>query len=121
MKELRKIIEEQQKGHEDDPIFMIGEQLKEADKRVEAAEGAQKQVEQEKQQIEGTIQDLQKKLKLANPEVTEFKTLFNAMQETYGKLCTLYVSIYHDFPEIAFGLHSAMRSFADSILQRFLS
>lgn len=119
--ELEESIRKEMEVSTAQALSEVEEKLKEADKRVEAAEGAQKQVEQEKQQIEGTIQDLQKKLKLANPEVTEFKTLFNAMQETYGKLCTLYVSIYHDFPDIAFGLHSAMRSFADSILQRFVS
>lgn len=33
MKELKKIIESQQKGHEESPIWMIGEQLKEIAER----------------------------------------------------------------------------------------
>ena len=84
------------------------EKISAAEQRADAAENAKKEAE-------GTAEDLRKKLKLANPKVTVFKTLFEDLQETYAKLQVVYHEIIDESPELAEGLQAALYSFKDSI------
>ena len=79
-----------------------------AEQRANAAENAKKEAE-------GITEDLRKKLKLANPKVTVFKTLFEDLQETYAKLQVVYHDIIDESPELAKGLQAALWSFKDSL------
>lgn len=110
--ELEESIRKELEASTEKALAEVEEKLKEADQRVEAAESAKKKAE-------GSVEDLQKKLKLANPKVMTFKTLFETMQETYAKLVTVYISISEESPEIAKGLQAAVRSFADMSIKRF--
>lgn len=84
------------------------EKISAAEQRADAAENAKKEAE-------GTVEDLRKKLKLANPKVTVFKTLFEDLQETYAKLQVVYHEIIDESPELAKGLQAALFSFKDGI------
>lgn len=86
----------------------VQEKISAAEQRADAAENAKKEAE-------GFTEDLRKKLKLANPKVTVFKTLFENLQETYAKLQVMYNEIIDESPELAKGLQAALDSFKDSI------
>ena len=86
----------------------VQEKISAAEQRADAAENAKKEAE-------GTAEDLRKKLKLANPKVTVFKTLFEDLQETYAKLQVVYHEIIDESPELAKGLQAALYSFKDGI------
>lgn len=61
MTKLSAIIEAQQKGHEDDPIFMIGEQLKEIAERERAsAELLLRDLEVDGMGLDGAAKELKK-------------------------------------------------------------
>ncbi len=86
----------------------VKEKISAAEQRADAAENAKKEAE-------GLTEDLRKKLKLANPKVTVFKTLFEDLQETYAKLQVVYHEIIDESPELAKGLQAALFSFKDGI------
>lgn len=86
----------------------VQEKISAAEQRADAAENAKKEAE-------GLIEDFRKKLKLANPKVTVFKTLFEDLQETYAKLEVVYHEIIDESPELAKGLQAALYSFKDGI------
>ena len=89
-------------------VGVYQEKISAAEQRADAAETAKKEAE-------GTAEDLRKKLKLANPKVTVFKTLFEDLQETYAKLQVVYHDIIDESPELAKGLQAALWSFKDKI------
>lgn len=61
MKKLCAIIEEQRKGHEDEPIFMIGEQLKEiAERESASAQLLERDLQVDGMGLEGAAKALKK-------------------------------------------------------------
>lgn len=96
--------------------------LQNLEKALEEAKAAQEIAEKAKIQAEAAaktaieqLQAVQKKLKLANPKVTLFKTLFEEFQETYSKLNTVLSDIASEDPELAQSLFRAIKSFGNQI------
>ena len=58
-----------------------------------------------------SLEEAQKKLKTASPEVTAFKALFNSMQSTAAKLRTMIEKIRSEDPETADKLAAALKIF----------
>lgn len=111
-------IERQIKEAKEDAVADIERLQKELDEArtaLDAAEQAKAQAEVNAKETLDKLSEAQKKLKLANPKVTLFKTLFEDLQGTYSKLCTVLADISEESPEIANSLSGAIRSFADMI------
>ncbi len=89
--------------------------VKEYQEKISAAEQRANAAESAKKEAEGIMEDLRKKLKLANPKLTVFKTLFEDLQETYARLLVIYHDILDENPELAKNLSAALYSFKDSI------
>lgn len=107
-------IERQIKEAKEDAVADIERLQKELDEArtaLDAAEQAKAQAEANAKETLDKLSEAQKKLKLANPKVTLFKTLFEDLQGTYSKLCTVLADISEESPEIANGLSGAIRSF----------
>ena len=66
-------------------------------------------------QAQERLEEAQKKLKTASPEVTAFKALFDSMQGTAAKLRTMIEKIRSEDPETADKLSAALKAFGSSL------
>ena len=66
-------------------------------------------------QAQERLEEAQKKLKTASPEVTAFKALFDSMQGTAAKLRTMIEKIRSEDPETADKLAAALKAFGSSL------
>lgn len=89
----------------------LAEAKKKADEAVKAAEAAKKAEADALRRLEET----EKRLKTASPEVTAFKALFDTMQETAAKLRGMIEKIRQTDPETAHKLTNAMKALGASL------
>lgn len=90
----------------------LAEAKKKADEAVKAAEMAKKAEADALRRLEET----EKRLKTASPEVTAFKALFDTMQETAAKLRGMIEKIRQTDPETADKLTNAMKALGASLV-----
>ncbi len=89
----------------------LAEAKKKADDAVKAAEAAKKAEADALRRLEET----EKRLKTASPEVTAFKALFDTMQETAAKLRGMVEKIRQTDPETADKLSNALKALGASL------
>ena len=93
----------------------ILKQLEEAKAAQEAAESAQAQAEAIAKEATENLTEAQKKLKMASPTVTEFKALFEQVQEIVKKMRAKIEVVRAEDPETATRLEAAMKAFGGSL------
>ena len=93
----------------------ILKQLEEAKAAQEAAESAQAQAEAIAKEATANLTEAQKKLKMASPTVTEFKALFEQVQEIVKKMRAKIEVVRAEDPETATRLEAAMKAFGSSL------
>lgn len=93
----------------------ILKQLEEAKAAQEAAEAAQAQAEAIAKEATANLTEAQKKLKMASPTVTEFKALFEQVQEIVKKMRAKIDVVRAEDPETATRLEAAMKAFGGSL------
>lgn len=93
----------------------ILKQLEEAKAAQEAAESAQAQAEAIAKEATANLTEAQKKLKMASPTVTEFKALFEQVQEIVKKMRAKIEVVRTEDPETATRLEAAMKAFGGSL------
>lgn len=93
----------------------ILKQLEEAKAAQEAAEAAQAQAEAIAKEATANLTEAQKKLKMASPTVTEFKALFEQVQEIVKKMRAKIEVVRAEDPETATRLEAAMKAFGSSL------
>lgn len=93
----------------------ILKQLEEAKAAQEAAESAQAQAEAIAKEATANLTEAQKKLKMASPTVTEFKALFEQVQEIVKKMRAKIEVVRAEDPETATRLEAAMKAFGGSL------
>ena len=93
----------------------ILKQLEEAKAAQEAAESAQAQAEAIAKEATANLTEAQKKLKMASPTVTEFKALFEQVQEIVKKMRAKIEVVRAEDPETATRLETAMKAFGGSL------
>lgn len=93
----------------------ILKQLEEAKAAQEAAESAQAQAEAIAKEATANLTEAQKKLKMASPTVTEFKALFEQVQEIVKKMRAKIEVVRTEDPETATRLEAAMKAFGSSL------
>lgn len=81
----------------------------------EAAESAQAQAEAIAKEATANLTEAQKKLKMASPTVTEFKALFEQVQEIVKKMRAKIEVVRAEDPETATRLEAAMKAFGGSL------
>ena len=90
-------------------------QREEAKAAQEAAESAQAQAEAIAKEATANLTEAQKKLKMASPTVTEFKALFEQVQEIVKKMRAKIEVVRTEDPETATRLEAAMKAFGGSL------
>ena len=93
----------------------ILKQLEEAKAAQEAAESAQAQAEAIAKEATANLTEAQKKLKMASPTVTEFKALFEQVQEIVKKMRAKIEVVRAEDPETAARLEAAMKAFGGKL------
>lgn len=93
----------------------ILKQLEEAKAAQEAAESAQAQAEAIAKEATANLTEAQKKLKMASPTVTEFKALFEQVQEIVKKMRAKIEVVRAEDPETATRLEAAMKAFGGNL------
>lgn len=81
----------------------------------EAAESAQAQAEAIAKEATANLTEAQKKLKMASPTVTEFKALFEQVQEIVKKMRAKIEVVRAEDPETATRLEAAMKAFGGKL------
>lgn len=81
----------------------------------EAAESAQAQAEAIAKEATANLTEAQKKLKMASPTVTEFKALFEQVQEIVKKMRAKIEVVRAEDPETAAKLEAAMKAFGGKL------
>lgn len=89
----------------------------EANSKVQEAEEARKEANFSLENIKVVLADAEKRLKMFNPKVTEYKVLFDTIQETYKRLIEVWESIKSENPDVAASLNKAFQSFVDFIMK----
>lgn len=79
----------------------------------EAARGEATAARLAAKEAQQRLEEAQKRLKTASPEMTAFKTLFDAMQDTAAKLRTMIEKIRSEDPATADKLAAAMKAFGE--------
>lgn len=93
----------------------ILKQLEEAKAAQAAAESAQAQAEAIAKEATANLTEAQKRLKMASPTVTEFKALFEQVQEIVKKMRAKIEVVRAEDPETATRLEAAMKAFGGSL------
>lgn len=93
----------------------ILKQLEEAKAAQEAAESAQAQAEAIAKEATANLTEAQKKLKMASPTVTEFKALFEQVQEIVKKMRAKIEVVRAEDPDTAARLEAALKAFGGSL------
>ena len=91
------------------------EELDKVRARAEAAENEAKSAMGNERQALERLEEAQRRLKTASPEVTAFKTLFESLQDTARKLCEKISEIRRDDVETAEKLSAALKAFGASL------
>lgn len=81
-------------------------------RQLEEAEKAKEQAQQETLEAQKRIAELDKKVQMSNPDVLEFKRLFQQTQEDMQKLVELKNKISTSDPELAKKFEAAISAFA---------
>ena len=79
---------------------------------LKAKESAARQAEE---QAKKRLEETEKRLKTASPEVTAFKALFDTVQETAAKLRAMLEKIRQSDPEMAEKLTNALKALGASL------
>lgn len=90
-------------------------QLEEARAAQEAAESAKAQAEAIAKEATANLSDVQKKLKMASPTVTEFKALFEQVQEIVKKMRAKIEVVRSEDADTAARLEAALKAFGGSL------
>lgn len=90
-------------------------QLEEARAAQEAAESAKAQAEAIAKEATANLSDVQKKLKMASPTVTEFKALFEQVQEIVKKMRAKIEVVRAEDADTAARLEAALKAFGGSL------
>lgn len=90
-------------------------QLEEAKAAQEAAQKDKEQAELNEKEALSALGEAQKKLKMASPSVTEFKTLFNQVQSTAQKMKALIGVIREEDADTADRLAAALKAFGGTL------
>lgn len=90
-------------------------QLEEARAAQEAAESAKAQAEAIAKEATANLSDVQKKLKMASPTVTEFKALFEQVQEIVKKMRAKIEVVRAEDADTAVRLEAALKAFGGSL------
>lgn len=97
----------------------IEKQTAELKKQLEAAENEKKQAEQEALDAQRKIKELNAKVQLADPDVIEFKRLFQQTQENMQKLTELSRKIAVENPDLSAKFNLAIATFAKKYDKEF--
>ncbi len=92
-----------------------GKALAEARKKADDAEKARVAAERAERDALARLEAAHEKLKVADPDVTEFKTLFESVQDTVAKLRGVIDRIRGGAPETADKLSNALHAFGASL------
>ncbi len=90
-------------------------EIEETMKKLKLAEAGEASAKLAEKQALERLEDAQRKLKTASPEVTAFKVLFDSMQSTASKLKEMIAKIRQEDAEIADKLYAAMKAFGASL------
>ena len=112
---LAEIKAEAEKTAKEGTEKALSAELEAARKAAKDAESARLTAELVAKRAEERLEEAQKKLKTASPEVTAFKALFDSMQDTADKLKRQIEKIHESDPETADKLTAALRSFGSSL------
>ena len=102
--EAKKALEENTKA----TLEKIKEHASKAEAEAIKAKLAEKQAREE-------LEEAQRKLKTASPEVSAFKALFDQLQQTAGKLKTMIQTISRDDAETGAKLYAALHAFGNTL------
>lgn len=110
--QIRKELEESIKKDEENTVK---QELERAKEKIEAAEAKEIAARLSEKQALERLEEAQKKLKTASPEITAFKVLFDSLQSTASKLKEMLDKIHQEDPATADKLRNALKVFAATI------
>lgn len=96
----------------------ILKQLEKAKAAQAAAESAQAQAEEIAKEATANLTEAQKKLKMASPTVTEFKALFEQVQEIVKKMRAKIEVVRTEDPDTAARLEAAIHKFGETLTKQ---
>ena len=97
------------------------EQAAEASKNDEAlqkAKDAEKKAKEDIKVLKAQIEELEKKAKMSNPDVMEFKSLFDRVQKDVGVLFALNDRVKANDADMAQRLKNALKAFFEQVIGR---
>lgn len=112
---LDQIRKEAEEAAKKDAEAKAQKALDEAKKKAEEAEAEVVKAKLAEKMARESLEEVQKKLKTASPEVTAFKTLFEQLQQTAGKLKTMIQEISRNDSETGTKLAAALRAFGGTL------
>lgn len=90
-------------------------QVEETARKLKEAEEAAASAKQAEERARAALEEAQKKLKTARPEIAAFKALFDQFQQMSGKLKTMIQAISRDDAETGGKLAAALRAFGGTL------
>lgn len=111
---LKKIKDDAAKQAKEEAAKDIEKKLSKAKADAEKAEQKRRDAEKKAAELEERLLAAQKQIKIANPEIAAFKTLFDEMQKTAQLLKDKLNKIKVDSPEVAEKLSAALKAFGSS-------
>ena len=112
---LEQIRKEAEEAAKKEVQAATSKELEEIKKKLEAAEANELKAKLAEKQAQERLDEAQKKLKTASPEVTAFKALFDSMQEIAVKLQKSIGNIRSNDPETADKLAAALKAFGANL------
>lgn len=112
---LKKIKQEAEAAARRQQEAEMEEEIKAAKKAAEQAEAARIAAEKREREAREKLAEAERRLKTANPEITTFKALFDAIQETAIKIRRSLEKIRAEDQETAQKLENALKAFANTL------
>ena len=112
---LAELKAEAEKSAKEEAEKTFSAELEEAKKAAKSAEAARVAAEFAARQAEERLEEAQKKLKVANPDVSAFGELFEQAQDIVGKMHAKIEKIRQTDPETADKLTKAMKAFGGTL------
>ena len=112
---LAELKAEAEKSAKEEAEKTFSAELEEAKKAAKSAEAAKVAAEIAARQAEERLEEAQKKLKVANPDVSAFGELFEQAQDIVGKMHAKIEKIRQTDPDTADKLTKAMKAFGGTL------
>lgn len=112
---LDKIRREAQEAAKQEAETASNKELETIKNQMEAAQANEEAAKKAERQALQRLEETEKRLKTASPEVTAFKTLFDTMQDTASKCRGMIEKIRTSDPEMAEKLTKALKAFGASL------